>query len=538
MTRAELLRRIAALEKIAPGPSLAFAHERVLHDLQVHQVELETQNRELREAQQLIEISRDRYADLFDFAPVGFVTLDEKGLIREINLTAAGLLGVERTRLVGTPFHLRVAREDLAEFRAHLRALTEPDQHTAAELRLVRKGRAAVPVLMQSMLGADAEPGTRLYRSTITDITARKQAEAERHKFLSLADNSSEFIGMCDADFNPFYVNAAGLRVLGFADLAAACRAKVQDFFFPEDQPFITEEFFPRVLREGRGEVEIRFRHFQTGAAIWMLYNVFNIRDAAGAPVGWATVSRDITERKRAEEAVRHSEALLRSITDHTGDIIAVKDREGRYLFMNPAGCRAGGSSPEEIIGRTDADFHPDRDQALRFMADDRRIMESAQPEIIEEQFTARGGEPCVLLTNKMPRLDAQGRVIGIILVARNITERKRTEEALRNRSQQQQAVAEFGRHALAGRDLAHLFRDAVALLPLVLGVEFGQVLELRRESGDLLLRAGTGWKKGSVGRVTVSGGGASQAGFTLLTDAPVVVADYAGSRASPCRDC
>src|SRR5882762_6903711 len=106
MTKADLIRRIKALEKSVPAADIAFERERLVHELQVHQTELETQNRELREAQMLVEVSRDRYADLYDFAPVGYVTLDDKGIIRGINLTAAGMLGVERSRLIGKPFGL------------------------------------------------------------------------------------------------------------------------------------------------------------------------------------------------------------------------------------------------------------------------------------------------------------------------------------------------------------------------------------------------------------------------------------------------
>src|SRR5438128_978620 len=171
MTRLELIQRINALEKGAPSASIAFAHERLLHELQVHQVELETQNRELREAQLLLESSRDRYADLYDFAPVGFVTLNDKGVIREINLTAAGMLGAERTRLVGVPFHLHVAREDLALFRQHLAKLSSHDDRVATELRLRRNGEVTVPVLMQSVLFYDEPIKNYLCRTALTDIT-------------------------------------------------------------------------------------------------------------------------------------------------------------------------------------------------------------------------------------------------------------------------------------------------------------------------------------------------------------------------------
>ena len=303
----------------APAAGLAAEHARLVHELQVHQVELETQNRELREAQQRLELSRDRFADLFDFAPIGYVTLDERGIIREINLTAAGLLGEDRSRLVDTPFRQHVVPEDLAGFREHLRALTAPDQHATAELHLVRKHRPAVPVLLQTTRVAGAKPGSRRYRTTLTDLTARHHGET----------------------------------------------------------------------------------------------------------------------------ALRAQEALLRSITDHAEDIIAVKDREGRYLFMNPAGCRATGCSPEQFLGRTDLEFHPDREQARRFMADDRRIMASGRREMIEEQFTAHSGERCVLLTTKLPRRDAQGRVVGVIVVCRDITERQRAEAALRESEGRLQTVIE-----------------------------------------------------------------------------------------------
>ena len=133
-----------------------------------------------------------------------------------------------------------------------------------------------------------------------SDITERKQTEEERQKFAMVADSSSEFIGMCDLDLKPIYVNPAGMRMVGLPDMEAACSVKVPEYFFPEDQPFIRKEFFPRVLREGHGDVEIRLRHFQTGKPIWVFYYLFHVHDSNGNLIGWATVSRDITERRQA----------------------------------------------------------------------------------------------------------------------------------------------------------------------------------------------------------------------------------------------
>lgn len=170
----------------------------------------------------------------------------------------------------------------------------------------------------------------------IMDIEDRKQGELERQKFISLADSSQEFIGMCDMNFKPFYVNAAGLRLVGLESPEQAFQTPVQEFFFPEDQRFITEEFFPRVLREKSSEVEIRFRHFQTGAAIWMIYNVFFIEDSKGDAIGLATVSRDITARTLAEVALRESEARLALVIEAVKAGYMDWDLNSKKIYFSP----------------------------------------------------------------------------------------------------------------------------------------------------------------------------------------------------------
>jgi len=160
-------------------------------------------------------------------------------------------------------------------------------------------------------------------------ITEGRHAEEELQKFMSLTERSLEFVCMWDLKFRPYYVNPAGLRLVGLDNLEAACRITVQDFFFPEDQPFITNEFFPGVLRDGHGEVEIRFRHFKTGGPVWMLYNVLNILDSSGSAVGWATVSTNITERKRAERALQESRQELRALA---GRLLLAQEEERKRI--------------------------------------------------------------------------------------------------------------------------------------------------------------------------------------------------------------
>ena len=136
----------------------------------------------------------------------------------------------------------------------------------------------------------------------------RKRVEAERQKFVSLADNSTEFIGLCDLTGVIIYGNPVGMKLVGVDSLREFCNTPIQEFFYPEDRAFFLDKFLPAIRRDGHGETEIRFRHFKSGAPLWMICNMFLVYDAAGRPVALATVSRNITERRRVEEALRDAD--------------------------------------------------------------------------------------------------------------------------------------------------------------------------------------------------------------------------------------
>jgi PAS domain S-box-containing protein len=155
--------------------------ERLLHELQVHQIELEMQNRELRESQGALEESRSRYADLYDFAPVAYCTIDKAGLVEELNLTAASLFGRDRDRSIGFPLISLVRFEDPRSFWRHLGACAVSAEPVISELRLIVQERIIdVEVVSVPIAAVGAVP--RAFRTAFTDVTRRKQAEAAREQ--------------------------------------------------------------------------------------------------------------------------------------------------------------------------------------------------------------------------------------------------------------------------------------------------------------------------------------------------------------------
>jgi PAS domain S-box-containing protein len=206
------------------------------------------------------------------------------------------------------------------------------------ELKQAEEEAKAMQAETQRLLAA-AEQSRAVLLSVVED---QQRTEEARQRFFLLAESSSEFICMCDLELQPLYVNPAGQRMVGLPDMEAACRVKVPDYFFPEDQAFIADEFFPRVLRDGHDDVEIRLRHFQTGEPIWVYYYLFSVKDATGKPIGWATVGHDITERRKAEAEIRQLNAELEQrVRDRTAELEAANQELEAFSYSVSHDLRA-----------------------------------------------------------------------------------------------------------------------------------------------------------------------------------------------------
>jgi PAS domain S-box-containing protein len=169
----ERLEREAGLpEDLSPDQAA-----RLIHELQVHQIELELQNEELRQTQAQLADSRDKYADLYDFAPVGYLTLDDAGRIVEANLTAASLLGVERSRLLDRIFPLFLVEADRRVFRQLLKS---PLKHREQRKEFyLQDGNGDVRVMLLDILFLQDAEGRNRRRVTLTDITELKRVQEE-----------------------------------------------------------------------------------------------------------------------------------------------------------------------------------------------------------------------------------------------------------------------------------------------------------------------------------------------------------------------
>jgi len=153
------------------------ATQKLIHELKVHQIELEMQNEELRRTQEKLLESRDKYHELYDFAPVGYFTLDKKALIQQVNLTGADLLGLQRSKLIDTRFSRFISPDSQDEFYFHCKRIFESGTKQTCDLKLVKRDGTHFDARLDSLLIQAKAAASDQFRMAVTDITERVQAK-------------------------------------------------------------------------------------------------------------------------------------------------------------------------------------------------------------------------------------------------------------------------------------------------------------------------------------------------------------------------
>ncbi len=424
----------------------------VLHELQVHQIELEMQNEELRRAHLELGMSRDRYVDLYDFAPVGYLTVDEAGQVTHANLTSAALLGMERKGLLGRPFAGFVDPPDADRWHLFLTSLFHREEGSCCDLGL-RRGDGSVfrgHLACQPRAAGDSDPAVRI---ALSDVTERSRTE-EVFAFLAQSIHAGQGVRFFD-DLATFLARILHMdfvcidRLSGDGltaeTLAVWCDGSFQDnvSYALKDTPcgdvvgkdvccFPASvcQFFPEdtVLQDLRAESYVGVTLWShTGEPIGLIAVIG--RSPLANPEVAAAVLRQVTvrasnelERMGAERALRESEARLRAFVDAIPGPVFLKDVESRWLVGNRALFEVVGKSATSSIGKTDREIYDDPAVGDAVMENDRRIMNSGVSEVVQETIPTPLGTR-IFHSTKVPYRDASGRVVGIIGSAVDITE-------------------------------------------------------------------------------------------------------------------
>ena len=407
----------------------------LLHELRVHQIELEMQNEELRKAQIALEESRQRYADLYDFAPVGYFTFTPEALVKEVNLTGAALLDTVRQKLISTRFRRIVAAKDQDLWDHHFLKVLQQGEKQTCDLTLRRQDGSTFYAGLES-IRVEVNRGAVEVHTSVSDITERRLAEKalrkNGEKLNNLFDNGMEGIFQMTPEGRLITANRAFAGIFGYESPEEFINTGTDIAFQMYAEPDEMKKFIDILKEIGyikNYECQIRKKN---GDIFWGSVNARFTETVDGVPCFEGFII-DVSGRKRAEEDLKKSQEKYRNIFENALEGIYQATPEGRFLAVNPALARMYGyNSPEELINSvTDlaGQAYTNPEQRRDFI---QLLEEKGAIKGFEVQLKRKDGTPIWVSNSALAVRDSTGKTLYYEGISEEITQRLESDRKIK----------------------------------------------------------------------------------------------------------
>jgi PAS domain S-box-containing protein len=418
--------------------------------------ELETSETERKR----VEEWESKYRHLFDnLNDAAFLADAETGRILDTNKQGELLLGCTRDEIIGMHQSELHPPGKAKEYRQRFAAHVEKGRAADYDGEVIRKDGSIVPV---SISAAPLTIGGKgLIIGLFHDVTERKKAEEalreSERRYRLLAEKVTDVIWTMDMDLRITYVSSSVTRLAGFS-VEEAVGLTVKEFLTPASLEVVMKTFEEESpIRRMEQEDPFRSRTLELevtrkdGSTVWTENTISFLRDPDGRPIGIVGVTRDITERKKAEEALRESEKKYRVLFEsmHNG-VLVIDAKTMKVVFSNEAAAKIYGfDSAEDAVGVNPLDFIPpeDRERVARIIAED--MFEKDLRQVNELRTITRDGRE-TWIEAVGTRTEYQGRLAGLVSFS-DVTERKRAEQQLRESEERYRTLVETANQAGEG---------------------------------------------------------------------------------------
>ncbi len=356
--------------------------------------------------------------------------LDPAGRVVSWNAGAERIKGYAAADILGAHFSLfyPLAERTAGEPLAALQRAEREGRHHHEGWRLRKDGtRFWAEVVITALRGPSGE--LRGFATVTRDMSARQRERDNELMLAAMFERTPAGIALSDPSGRYIRANPVFLRMLGYTQ-EELDQKTVGDLTHPEDAE-ATWRIFEDLLQGRRTQADYEARMLRkNGQAIWVRSTLARLPNPDGHLRCLIAMVEDITDRRFAYQAMRESEARLQAFTNHSPALMYLKDREGRYRFVNDRFLQRLGLRREQAIGHTDAEILS-RDQAQAFSSQDAEVLARGKPAQYEDSVDYVDGKRFSVVS-KFPVFDASGAVVGVGGVATDITERRSAEQALR----------------------------------------------------------------------------------------------------------
>lgn len=416
----------ARLARTPPSELLSHSVEELLYELHVYQIELERQNETLRASRLELERSRDRYMDLYEYAPVGFITLTDGGLISQINLTGAAILKLERSNMPDRRFSINVSPADRIRWSQIFTHTLQHGKHLGCELALLRGDGSWFHAQLDGLHRFE-DDGATMVHVAFTDITERKQAQAREERTRRILDSTLDMIFIFSPDSLLFdYLNKGAIQGIGYSREELLQMSPLD--ILPQISRAEYDAFVAPLIRSEREMVRFETELLCKDGNYLSVEVRLQLVTEPNGEKRFVAIVRDVTKRRMAETELRQQKNLMWQVIDMDPSMIFVRSMTGEFILANQPVADFYGLPIKELIGSNHAEL--DRQTHWDFLTSDRDVIERMRELSSADHVTMRDGSRRWYQTIKRPLPQDDGS-INILGIAMDITELKQSETRL-----------------------------------------------------------------------------------------------------------
>ncbi len=417
---------------------------------------------EIRRLREYVAALEQQYRSVIEDSPGLLCSFLPDGKIAFVNDTYCRYFGKAREDLIGREFTSLIPEGDRKKVLDRILSLSVDSPSMTHEHKVIAPDGQVRWHRWTNRALFDEQGRAVLFQSFGEDITEHKKAEEalkqSEETFRLAMETTNDALWDWNVVTNEVYRNPRHATMLGYepGELSAS-QEEWEKRIHPEDKALVFGAVQEH-LAGGRDSIEVEYRlKTKSGDYIWVLGRgkVVAYGDD-GAPVRMIGTNIDITERRKALEAIREKQSLIQGILDHANSIIVVRDIHGRYIMVNREAESVLGMDSRQIIGKTPYDIHA-RDKAERILSDDKKVIESRKPLPIEDQLVVKG-EARTFLGARFPLLNPANEPYAVCTVVADITQRKKAEDALRESEERYRTLVESAGETIATIDINGVF--------------------------------------------------------------------------------
>jgi len=407
-----------------------------------------------KKEQEALAASEEKFRIITEQSFDAVMTADLDGTFTYISPSGLRIFGYRQDEMIGMKVAELVCEGDMPKVIQEFKDIAAGKTVEGHEVKIMRKnGSIGLIELHSGPVFRDGEVVGA--QASARDITERKKAEEEVNKFKTIAERAGHGVGMIDLEGNLIYVNESFAEMHGYG--VDELIGKNVSIFHTKEQMERVSRLNDQLVREGSFVGEDVWHKRKDNTTFPALMNGTLVRGEKEQPLFMVATAIDITERKRAEAALRQSEQRYRTLVENLPQRVFLKDRNLIYVSCNENFARDLGINPKEVRGKSDYDFFA-TELAEKYRADDKGVVESGEIKDIDEVYIV-GGEEMTVHTVKTPVRDEKGNVAGVLGIFWDVTEQKRLERALSESEEKYRTLVET-----AGETIVTMDRDGVYL--------------------------------------------------------------------------